>query len=292
MSFNVQASQSPLVGVPGMQLRRAHFDVIDSTQTRWREIAEEKVTNPALAFNSLFSQTVVDDSSLYVISAGNQTASFGTHGRVFHSVPDNVLATFALTWPQNSRKLTNISSIVALSCCETLAHFGLKPKLKWPNDLQLDSKKTGGILCETRLHFPTNTSLVLIGIGLNVNMDAATAQDRFDKTEDPLKIPFTSMLVNAGHAFDLEEVYTVLIDRLAINLFALRDNNATFATHFRSKIGAYLAYQGEEVTHEDYAGKITVGRFEGITDDGFANLLLATGEVITVLEGRIRPIPI
>ena len=44
--------------------------------------------------------------------------------------------------------------------------------LKWPNDLLLDDKKVGGILCES---FKQNSSetCVVIGFGINVNLSEA-----------------------------------------------------------------------------------------------------------------------
>jgi BirA family biotin operon repressor/biotin-[acetyl-CoA-carboxylase] ligase len=47
---------------------------------------------------------------------------------------------------------------------------GLGARLKWPNDVLIDGKKAGGILCELGLDGPT-LKYVIVGIGLNVNFD-------------------------------------------------------------------------------------------------------------------------
>jgi BirA family biotin operon repressor/biotin-[acetyl-CoA-carboxylase] ligase len=51
---------------------------------------------------------------------------------------------------------------------------GLVPGLKWPNDILIDARKLGGILCETaaisrREDIP---AYVIVGIGINVNARA------------------------------------------------------------------------------------------------------------------------
>ena len=44
---------------------------------------------------------------------------------------------------------------------------GVRAQLKWPNDLMLDGRKTGGILCEARWQGAA-PAWVVIGLGLNV----------------------------------------------------------------------------------------------------------------------------
>ena len=55
-----------------------------------------------------------------------------------------------------------------LAVAKTLKNRSFKPQLKWPNDILLNSKKCGGILCESRVQKNKITEMV-IGIGLNVN---------------------------------------------------------------------------------------------------------------------------
>lgn len=291
----------------GTTLRRAHFEFIDSTQTRWKELCQSKKPVPPqpneITFEALFSEKEkLQDNTLYLISAGVQSSSYGQHGRVYHSVPNNLFATYAITWPDYAKpaKLMNIPMIVGLSTCEMMQSFGLSPQLKWVNDLLLAGQKTGGILCETCYHPISKQTIVLMGIGLNVNMEAEIAQERYRNTSDPLKLPFTSMKIASNHThntnhiatdpitYDLEEVYTLLSTRLAQNVFRLRDRDNF--TAFLPSVLSLLAYKDHPVTHEDTEGTITRGVFIGVTADGFAQLLLPTGEVKVEMTGRIRPL--
>ena len=55
-----------------------------------------------------------------------------------------------------------------LSVAQAIENRGLKPKLKWPNDILINGKKCGGILCESKVRNGNLTQMV-IGIGLNIN---------------------------------------------------------------------------------------------------------------------------
>ena len=55
-----------------------------------------------------------------------------------------------------------LSYAVAVAIAETLISFGLKPQIKWPNDILIDGKKISGILIEYAQNF------VIVGIGINI----------------------------------------------------------------------------------------------------------------------------
>jgi BirA family biotin operon repressor/biotin-[acetyl-CoA-carboxylase] ligase len=62
---------------------------------------------------------------------------------------------------------------VGIAAAETVQEIsGLLPRLKWPNDIQLDGRKIAGILVEgTTLE--GRLSEVVVGIGINVDQEAA-----------------------------------------------------------------------------------------------------------------------
>lgn len=55
------------------------------------------------------------------------------------------------------------------ACGEAVRHFGVAASLKWVNDLHLQGRKVGGILCETFSGGPARDRYHLIGIGINCN---------------------------------------------------------------------------------------------------------------------------
>src|SRR6185295_19417456 len=63
-----------------------------------------------------------------------------------------------------------LSLRVGLAVAQVLTRMNLSGELriKWPNDLMLGERKTGGILCEARWHGAT-PAWVAVGVGLNVS---------------------------------------------------------------------------------------------------------------------------
>lgn len=91
---------------------------------------------------------------------------------------------------------TLYSQSTSLAAIALLQLFGIQTKIRWPNDLFVGSKKIGGILAEgTHLE---NDQWAIVGIGINVNMEAALLQT--------IDQPATSMYQQLSHALSLKEV--------------------------------------------------------------------------------------
>ena len=64
-----------------------------------------------------------------------------------------------------------LTLLAAVSVCETIKEIaGLDARIKWPNDILINRKKSGGILTELNAEMD-EIRFVVIGIGLNVNND-------------------------------------------------------------------------------------------------------------------------
>jgi birA, biotin-[acetyl-CoA-carboxylase] ligase region len=72
---------------------------------------------------------------------------------------------FALS---ENRKNKPLSASSALAAVLALAENEIKAEIKWPNDIILNGKKLGGILCEGK------GGRVLIGIGINIENDVSS----------------------------------------------------------------------------------------------------------------------
>jgi BirA family biotin operon repressor/biotin-[acetyl-CoA-carboxylase] ligase len=96
-----------------------------------------------------------------------QTAGRGSRGRGWTS-PRGGLWVSVLSRPA-SGGLELLSLRVGLAVAELLGRLGAgdRIRLKWPNDLMLDDRKAGGILCEARWH-GESPAWVVVGLGLNV----------------------------------------------------------------------------------------------------------------------------
>jgi BirA family biotin operon repressor/biotin-[acetyl-CoA-carboxylase] ligase len=104
-----------------------------------------------------------------VILADEQTEGRGQRGAKWQSTPgQNILCSFFIQHNELSTKhQQNITHFVSLAIINCLNHFGLKAKIKWPNDIVIENKKIAGILVENQFQGQKIKSSI-IGIGLNV----------------------------------------------------------------------------------------------------------------------------
>lgn len=109
-----------------------------------------------------------------VVTADAQSAGRGRRGRSWASPPGQDLYVSVLVRPRPvPANLGALSLAVGVGLREGLvAHLGeVAPRieLKWPNDLLVEGRKLGGILCESRW-LARKVDLV-VGFGLNVGRD-------------------------------------------------------------------------------------------------------------------------
>jgi BirA family biotin operon repressor/biotin-[acetyl-CoA-carboxylase] ligase len=102
------------------------------------------------------------------VVARSQIAGRGSRGRSWTSPPGGLWLS-VLSRPA-AAGLELVSLRTGLAVAEALGRFGAgsRIRLKWPNDLMLDERKLGGILCEARWQ---GTALAWIVIGLGVNVE-------------------------------------------------------------------------------------------------------------------------
>ncbi|MHB1129650.1 MAG: biotin--[acetyl-CoA-carboxylase] ligase [Ilumatobacteraceae bacterium] len=133
----------------------------------WVEhVAETTSTN-----TDLYERAIHGAPAHTVIAADFQTAGRGRLDRTWEAVRGaNLLV--SLLFRGTSRSQFNFTQIVGLAAaraCEQLV--GVRPSLKWPNDLLVNNRKLSGLLAVGGPDF------VVVGIGINVNWapDGATA---------------------------------------------------------------------------------------------------------------------
>ena len=95
----------------------------------------------------------------------------------------------------------NIGQIAACAVTETLAGFGLRSLLKWPNDVMVQDSKIAGLLVAVA----ETPAASVLGIGLNVNGAASSFRCA------GLDRPATSMEAAAGRAFAVADVLARLL---------------------------------------------------------------------------------
>ena len=109
------------------------------------------------------------------VLAVEQTGGRGRRGRSFQSLPGKGMYLSALLKPRLPLdQVTQLTAWVAVAVCDGVEEAcGLRPGIKWTNDLILNGKKLCGILTELELEGETGDLGYLVpGIGVNVSQTA------------------------------------------------------------------------------------------------------------------------
>lgn len=106
-----------------------------------------------------------------VVLSEQQTAGRGRNGRRWSSPPRGIWLTL-IERPADATALDVMSLRVGLAAARALDAFAAEPlRLKWPNDLYLDSNKLAGTLVEARWR-GERVDWVAIGFGVNMSPPA------------------------------------------------------------------------------------------------------------------------
>jgi len=147
------------------------------------------------------------------ISARIQTAGRGRMGRSWQSEPGNLFLSIILR-PADTRHWTWIPLLGAVGVVELLAsgQYGswdpARFSIKWPNDLWMDGRKFGGILCEA-VSSAEAGSFIVLGLGLNgavapEGLDQPTASLGDAAAADRLREPIADWISAAVTRLDRE----------------------------------------------------------------------------------------
>ncbi len=201
-----------------------------------------------------------------VFLAERQTAGRGRRGRAWSSpLAANLYLSLSRRFDGGIAALQGLSLAIGVAAADALARAGFDGiTLKWPNDLQADGRKLGGILVELGgdaggvLH-------VVAGLGLNVAMprEAADAVDQ----------PWTDLAALSPSPPSRRDVARVLLDALLPMLARFEhDGLAPFLPAWER----HDALRGRAVRLQE-GERVHDGVALGIAPDGALRLRLADG---------------
>ena len=192
-----------------------------------------------------------------VIWSEKQTNGRGRFDRVWDSEPGQDL-TFSLLLPLTSleqKHRQNITQTTALAVSYLLEGYGLKPCVKWPNDVLIQGKKISGILCE--MVESNKKTYGILGIGLNVN-SMERPISRFD-------YPATSLYCELHHTVERLELFKVLLEIILKSFKVLCQSG--FSQN-RLEIKKRLAFMNEQIVFVDGNQNSYKGSIVDLNDDG------------------------
>ncbi|WP_434595067.1 bifunctional biotin--[acetyl-CoA-carboxylase] ligase/biotin operon repressor BirA [Pseudomonas sp. R4-83] len=132
-------------------------------------------------------------SAPFLVLAERQVSGRGRRGRKWVSpFAENLYYSLVLRIDGGMRQLEGLSLVVGLAVMQALRNFGVSSAgLKWPNDVLVANKKVAGILLEL-VGDPADVCHVVLGIGINVNMQKADEVDQ----------QWTSIRLESGNSID------------------------------------------------------------------------------------------
>jgi BirA family transcriptional regulator, biotin operon repressor / biotin---[acetyl-CoA-carboxylase] ligase len=215
-----------------------------------------------------------------VVFTTRQTAGRGQHGRLWQS-PDGVLtASFVLDrFPVD--RLPGLSLVVGLAVIHAvellLPGLAGELKLKWPNDIWLDDRKLSGILCESSIRGMAIFTRVIVGVGLNCQVDRASLSDR--------AISLDRALIQRGITGDFPGAMEFLatMRQCLVHFTQAQGSLAVFESMLRSRD----LLCGREVTIEISSDERLTGKAIGINPQGQLQVQMGDGSVRSLHSGRI-----
>jgi BirA family transcriptional regulator, biotin operon repressor / biotin---[acetyl-CoA-carboxylase] ligase len=210
----------------------------------------------------------------FLVAASRQTMGRGRLGRGWESPPDRGLYVSILLRPDlpmaEAGKLTILSSVATVDAVEAVS--GLRPQIKWPNDLMLGRRKLAGLLIETEPK-GKRMAFAVIGIGLNVRQEAG------DFSPDVRRLA-TSLFLATGRMYRRADLLVALLQALERRLSEPFDEA-------REAWTASSLTLGQRVTLTTVRGR-KHGQAVGLDESGALLLRGDSGEVETVTAGDMQ----
>lgn len=235
-----------------------YFDTIDSTQTFALEIASDK-----------------EDGT--VIIAQKQTKGRGRMKRRWIS-PEGGIWLSIIIKPKADASLATIFPLavsVALSRAiqDTL---GVKPELKWPNDLLINGKKIAGILVDASLT-SNQIDYMVLGIGINFDVPVKSIEKKIKNTGNYSGVASLTN-TNTGDSIPLIQSF---LSRLEESFESLTSNKKKILNQWSRRSSTI----GNNITVKTEEGKIR-GKATKIDSDG-ALILKSKNKTHRILAGDI-----
>ncbi len=198
-----------------------------------------------------------------VVVAETQTSGRGSRGRAWFSPEGGLWMSVLLKHHQNC--LVSLLAGVAIS--ETLASYGIEPKIKWPNDVLLNGRKIAGILAEVV------DDNVILGMGINLNVR---------NFPDDLKKKASSVFMETKKQLDTQTFYHDLC-RMLDKYYGLAKRAEVDA--LLSKWRKYTLMRGRDVRVE-LPDRVVVGKVLDIDSHGALIIMRADYGIEHILAGE------
>jgi BirA family biotin operon repressor/biotin-[acetyl-CoA-carboxylase] ligase len=150
-------------------IQKIEFGQIDSTNTFAKLHIEE-----------------FDQSALTVIIAEKQTGGRGQFARQWISPPGGLYVSYVYFIDRYPSNPGEIGQLACRAVIELLGELGITGVKKEPNDVLVNGKKIGGILCETiQLHRGEVEASMKIGVIIGIGLNIALPEELLSSIDQP-----------------------------------------------------------------------------------------------------------
>jgi len=212
-----------------------------------------------------------------VVFAESQSRGRGRLGRPWISPPRKGLWFSVLLRPDLApQSATQLTVAAATALARAVARqTGLAPDIKWPNDILIGGKKVAGILTELTAELD-HVKEVVLGIGVDVNLDAAELPRDLRKTA-------TSLKMECGQAVDRAELAVVILRELDDDYERIRRGQFdAVAAEWQQRCGTL----GRPVTIR-VGDRVIRGRAESLDAQGALLLRTQHGHLERIIGGDV-----
>lgn len=238
---------------------------VDSTNTSAKELSAKGVKNGS------------------VIVANYQKKGKGRNGKIWTSPCGcNVYMSILLKPKFSPEVAQGMTIIAAVSVADAIASVTtLKPQIKWPNDILVNSKKVSGILTEMSTQNMT-IEHIIVGIGINVNLEEKDMENNIKDIATSLLIESKNMSHSNGPV-DRNRLITAILNKFDKYYEMFLSTGLSSVLQYYQK---YFTLIGKEI-EMNIENRRVKGRVVGIDSKGA--LLLKTGEneLEKVVSGEI-----
>jgi BirA family transcriptional regulator, biotin operon repressor / biotin---[acetyl-CoA-carboxylase] ligase len=212
-----------------------------------------------------------------VVFAESQTKGRGRLGRKWISPARTGLWFSILLRPDlRPQEATQLRVAAATALVRAIQSFtGLKPQIKWPNDILIRGRKVAGILTELSAELD-HIKYIILGIGVDVNLGAGEFPPELRKLATSLKIESGKTISRSGLATAILRELDADYARICGGGFA----------EVADEWEAHCQTIGRNVTTQTGERKIR-GRAESLDDDGALLLRTEHGHLERVIGGDV-----
>lgn len=212
----------------------------------------ENINSTNLYSSELLKNNEITEDT--VIYTDYQTSGRGLGKNIWNSEKDKNLLFSLITFPNiKVEDHFKLNIIISLSICEYLQIKGVLAKIKWPNDIYVNSNKIAGILVENTFYRDVIQSSV-IGVGLNLNQQVFP-----DNLPNPISL---SQIANMD--FNIEKEIKEISKILSSNLNDYKELNISEL----KKEYLIRLYRFNEFYDYKISDKIVTAKITDIKNDG------------------------